>query len=911
MQPPARKPALPVHRAKLRHPRFVAGFVSRPHLAARLNAAPRVPLTLLSAPAGFGKTTLLTEWSATLPTPPAWLTADAGDRAVPRFVAHVAAAIESVVPHFGLSETAHDMLLGLHSQSAAEIGRALADAMLELPHDVLLVVDDYHLAASVDVEEAVAALVQIMPPAFHLVLATRNDPTLPLARMRLQGRLIELRGGDLLFTSNEAYTLLAAEGIVVDPALATLVQEMTGGWAAGLRLLALALPASDEPRRIADALTSERHVMDFLVEEVLSTLPVDVLAILLLAATVDRISAPLADALLDQQSRTGSRVVLEALTREGVFIEREDNSGLWFRARPLFRTLLQHQLEARLSDPERVALHVRAGAWFAGQGMVADAVHQYLAAGNESAAASTVERHARTALAREDWPSLAAWLELLPVDVVAARPLLLLVKAYVAHLSGRFAAGRDILAEVRTLLGRDAGVATVHRGMLAECDALELSQTLVLDQNPHAVSVTRDAVERIPADYRFARGIAYIACGMALQSAGRTDEAIGWLSTVADREAERVDAGSIRALMGLMFVYRQAGHYFECRQVSGHMLELADRHDLPVSSGWARWALGWIAYEHNELETAIAHFEAIAVDWQQQHFACFCEGMFGLALAYQASGMPLEAKVTMRQVTEAVRDQHAFPYLPSISLFEARLALIRGDMQSSLESINASDGSLAGNSLVTFEHEVISRARVLIAHGTAESLAVAHGDIERLFAAAASGHHQARLVEILALSALVHEALGQREMALTHLKRSLDLGAPAGFCRTYVDLGQSLVPLLEQLVTEARDGDDARRLLAVIKTEAPIGRPGVGSATISARNVFEMLTLREADVLDGLCRRLSYQEIAEELFISVHTVKSHTRHIYEKLGVANRRQAMSKSQALGVAPRGATAKRFS
>jgi LuxR family maltose regulon positive regulatory protein len=561
-----------------------------------------------------------------------------------------------------------------------------------------------------------------------------------------------------------------------------------------------------------------------------------------------------------------------------------------------------------LSAPALATLHYRAGAWFAGEGMVVEAVHHYLAAGNASAAASTVERHARAALAREDWPSLAAWLDLLPAELVATRPDVLLAKAYVAHLSGRFAAVRDILAEIRTLLKRDTRVSTVHRGLLAECDALELSQTLVLDQNPHAVSVTRNAVERIPANYRFARGIAYIACGMALQSVGRTDEAIGWLSMVADREAERVDAGSIRTLMGLMFVHRQAGHYFECRQVSGHMLELAERHDLPVSAGWARWALGWIAYEHNELETAIAHFEAIAVDWQRLHFACFCEGMFGLAIAYQARGMPLEARVTMRQLTEAVRDQHAFPYLPSISLFEARLALIRGDMQASLASIDASDGSLAGNSMVTFEHEVISRAKVLIAHGTEQSLAVARGDVERLLAAAASGHHRARLVEILALSALVHEALGQREIALAHLRQSLDLGAPAGFCRTYVDLGPAIVPLLELIVTDQKYADSARRQLAVIKTGEPVNQPGTESVATSVSNAPELLTFREADVLDGLCRRLSYQEIAEELFISVHTVKSHTHHIYEKLGVVNRRQALRKAQELGMGPERAPAK---
>jgi LuxR family maltose regulon positive regulatory protein len=557
-----------------------------------------------------------------------------------------------------------------------------------------------------------------------------------------------------------------------------------------------------------------------------------------------------------------------------------------------------------LSASELAVLHARAGSWFAQQGLIDEAIRHFLAAGDENAAAALVEQHVQHVLSKEDWPALANYLTLLPAALVQDNPNLLLAKAYVAHLSGRLASVREILAEIRNLLDRSDGDATVRAALRAECDTLELSQTLVIDQNPEAaLSSARDAVERIPADHRFGRGVAYVTCGFALQSAGRTEEAVGWLSDIADREAERIDAGSIRAMMGLMYVHRQAGNYSECQQVSGHMLELANRHELPVSAGWARWALGWIAYEHNELETAIAHFEAIAGDRRRLHLTSGSEGIFGLALAYQASGMPLEARATLRHLTETVHELHALAYLPSLRLFEARLALLRGDVRSALESIGASDGSLAGNSFITFEHEVVSRVKVLIAHGTGTSLATAQGDVERLRAAAEAGRHRARLVEILALAALVQEALGTHEAALANLTRSVELGAPAGFCRTYVDLGPAIVPLLQELVERGVAPSYLKRVLSVISGGGAAEHRQESVVVAASPHVLDLLTLRESEVLDALCRRLSYQEIADELFISVHTVKSHTMHIYEKLGVANRRQALAKAASFGLAPR--------
>lgn len=874
----------------------------RPRLTARVDLALRVPLTLISAPAGFGKTTLLVEWASSLAPRLAWLTVDPGDRDLPRFVAHVIAALAPVVP----SLDGDEVLAALqrpNATNANDIGSALAEALLDLPDDVLLVIDDYHLAASVEVENVVASLLYFMPPAFHLVLATRNDPSLPLARMRLQGQIVEIRGDELRFTDDEARLLLAtSQREADDPALAMMLRHTTGGWAAGLRLASLALPTGDDPTRIAEAVTGDQHLMDFLVEEVLAKQSDEVQDFLLRTAIVDRVSAPLADALLDRAPQGGSWTLLTTLARERVFFEAEGVDGVWYRHHPLFHSLLRHQLESRLSASAIQSLHARASIWMAAQGLIEEAIRHRLVAGDPGAAAALVEQHVQTALDKEDWPSLATWLDLLPAAMIEETPSLLLARAWVSYLSGRLEPVLETLNEVRALLDREGSDPATSAALRSECDALVLIQLLTIAQDPHAaIDNAREAVTRIPADHRFGRGLAYFCYGIGLQAAGETERAVRWLTGVAEREADRIDAGSIRALLGLVFVHRQAGNFGECRKVASDMLALAERHGLPVTAGWAHLVLGRLAYEANDLETAIVHLESIVANWQRLHLSCVTEGMWALTLAYQAKGRILDADATLRQLTDIILDFHAVALLSALRLFEARLALRQGNREQDLAAVNMFDVTIEGNTLVMFEHEIINRVHLLLAAASEEHLALAWRDVEQLLAAAEAGHHDARAAEILALAALVREAQGHHEAALTYLRRSVTVGEAVGFCRTYVDLGPAIVPLLDQLASQGVQTPYLQRLLAIIKAEVPGDRQAQGPiATATSVHVLELLTVREAEVLDGLCRRLSYQEIAQELFISVHTVKSHTMHIYEKLGVANRRQALAMADALGL-----------
>lgn len=884
-----------IRRAKLSPARPGLSLAPRPRLMARLDGALSVPLTLVSAPAGFGKTTLLAQWCANQSSPVAWVTADGSDRELPRFAWHVVAALDACVP--GICAPVM-MLLRQTRGEGAEVGATLSDALRDLEDDVVLIVDDAHLATSAAVESFLGAMVQPAPPRFHLVIATRSDPALPLARMRLLGSLNEIRAADLRFTDDEVHVLLAASGQTdVAPAVVAALQAQTEGWVAGLRLASLTQPTTGDPVRGGETIAGEQHLMDYLVEEVLAQQSESTQTFLLRAALVERISPSLADALLDAVPEGGSRPLLERLSRENLFVEPSNGDGEWYRFHPLFRSLLRRQLELRTSRATLARLHQRASEWFERRELLEQAISHRLAAGDTHGAGALVARHAHRALDREDWGSLSRWLRTLPEALIHANASLLLAQAWVSHFSGRSAPILAMLHEVDALLASGAVDAAEADLIRAERDVLYLAGLMPRDPDPRqAVERARSIVERVSPDHRLAAGLAHFWYGCALHAAGQTDEAVLWLTTSASRQEERIDAGSIRALGGLMFVYRQIGSLHACQEVAHQIVALALLHDLPVAGGWARWMLGWIAYEQDALPTAIEHFQAVLTDHRRVHLHTTCDAMFGLALSQQAIGQAEAADDTLRLLRQIVLEANALEYLPLIRGFEARLALVRGLPERAIDWLAVEPVvTIDSSSLDAFDHAEFTYIKTLLVEGSEASLARAWRAVEELRAWCEGRNLGARLVEIYALAALVHAARGESEPALANLLRSVELAAPGGFVRTYVDLGLAIAPLLAALARRCPDS------AAVMRVAGAVTR-AIGTAATEAdppASIEGLLTARETEVLERLSRRLSYQEIAEELYISSETVKSHAARIYGKLGAGGRREALAKARLLG------------
>jgi LuxR family transcriptional regulator, maltose regulon positive regulatory protein len=523
-------------------------------------------------------------------------------------------------------------------------------------------------------------------------------------------------------------------------------------------------------------------------------------------------------------------------------------------------------------------------------------------------AATLVERHVPAALNREDWVSVAAWLHALPEAVIYGSPALLLAKGWVSHFSGRSVPITAMLVELDALLATvDVDPAAIA-AWEAERDALSLAALLPSTRDPiEAVACALRAVENAPANHRLAAGLAQFWLGCARQAVGRTDEAMRGLTKVAELHEDRIDAGSIRALGGLMFVHRQAGNFRACEEVSEQILTLARQNNLPVAAGWARWMLGWLAYEQDNLDSAAEHFTAVLDDAQRVHLHTLCEAMFGLALTYQARQKPGEAAGALGRLLEIILNATALEYLPLLRGFKARLALLQGEWQAAIDWLEMADFAVIDSSTLDgFEHPFLTRVKVLLAEGSEPSIARAMRDLEELRAHTAFIHHRAHQIEILALSAVMLNALEQTEEAVVALRESLSLAESAGFVRPYLDLGPALLPLLRRL----SDMEPASAFLERLQ-RAVTGSPEAQTAhqapirlSLQSDAILELLTVREAEVLECLARRLSYKEISDELFISFHTVKSHATSIYDKLGVDNRRQAIARAQSLGWVPLG-------
>lgn len=884
---------VPIRRRKLLPPVLTPALIPRPRLHTALQRANDVPFTLLIAPAGYGKTTLVRQWQAGQEGPGVWLTLDRDDIDPHRLVSHLLAALQPVL-------ALDPRTIGTAgSDSMSEIGGAIADALFDVEGKPFIILDDVHEALSQALVALLTSLVRLLPPNVHLLVLSRRDVPASLARMRAQGQLLELRAADLRFTRDETETLVTLlAGDCADPVVVDLLQEHTDGWITGLRLAIEALPLARDSRELARAASGQRHLMQYLVEEMLASASPADQEFLIHTSIAHRLSVPLAEVLLPEAVPGASQPRLERLAQEHLFLEETDEPG-WYRYQPLVQQLLQTRLATRAGAGTVHSLHELAGAWFAAQSMVADALPHLLATGSLDAAAALIEHHMHDLFAREDWRTVASWLQQLPEDLVHERPGLLLARGMVVHLSGRAAPLRLLLSEAKAIAASSGASPSDMSALHAEIDILGMATLLPIEQDPERTShVIAHALEYVPEHHRFFYGLALGMNGLALQALGAEREAISYLAAIAVFEAEYFDAASIRALLGLIFVHRQTGSMNAGADICRHTLTITARDDLAVTGAWAHLFLGWNAYERDDLAVAQAQFSAVIGDVWHAHLSCVREAYFGRALIHEVQGRTAAADQDLTELADVIVENRALEHLPALHGFEARIALMRGNLRVAQEWATTGDISIDSNTLFAFEHALVTRSRVLLAQGTPASLADALGCLMRLRERAVGAHHHARLVEIMALLALVHDALGDTDAALAALRESLAYAARGTFIRSYLDLGPDMIALLHRL----RPHLDLPLPLAqaIARTDPGIPLEPVPPAPIPSP--LTTLSPREQDVLELLAQRLSYQEIAQRLFISAGTVKRHVSSIYSKLDVGNRRQALLKAESLGWTP---------
>jgi LuxR family maltose regulon positive regulatory protein len=892
----------PLLRAKLGPPRLPTSLVHRRGLFDRLQSGIDGALTLVSAPAGFGKTTLLTAWLASQPHPMAWIGLDASDSQLTTFVRHIVAAMQTLAPDFG-----HATLGLLHLSQLPPVdylAAILLDELASLPGAYILALDDYHLIREPSIHALVSQLVSELPPTAHLVLATRADPPLPLARWRAHRQMAELRADDLQFSPVEVQAFLdQALGTAPPPGIATALTERTEGWVAGVQLASLSLKTSCDPTAWAETFrtSTDRHVRDFLLDDVLAQQTATVQDFLLRTAVLDRLCAPLCDALWDEPLRAPTaQELLEYIERENLFVVGLDQARGWYRYHHLFQEALLHRLQARCGARAVAELHGRASRWLETAGLVDEAVQHALAASDPAAAARLVETHAAAVMNREQWTRLDRWLSLLPPELVPARPALLVVQALVQRVRGQWGALAASLRAAETLLDEGAALdgmpPPVVRGYV---DALWSDYYFHTGEDERSLAHARSALQILPEEHYFVRGGAALCAGVMRNQLGDGPAAIAELRAEWAKGTPASAVYTSRVLIGLLSNYRAAADLPHLKEVGDALLQLSSAQALPLSASWAHYALGLAAFQRNDLGTAEEHFTACIDAQDQGHFLAARESMLALSLTFQAQGRTTLARGTAEQASQRMLDTGNEPQLATTRAVEARLACLRRDLAAAAQWSRSWHGD--DSMVVSWRIDVprLTRARVLVAQNTPESLQLASRELAVLAEQCAARFDISHLIEILALQAAAYAAQNAVTEALPALARALRLAERGGFIRPFLEPGACMADLLRRLVAQGPVSAHARRTLeafadTVPATTAESKRPPPADLTA------ETLTWREAEVLSLLAARLSNKEIAQRLSISTETVKQHATNIYQKLQVRGRREAVSRARSLGL-----------
>jgi len=887
---------LPLLKTKLHIPPVRAGAVSRPHLVERLNQSLHLGhrLVLISAPAGFGKTTLLSEWITGQNLLAGWVSLDERDNDPARFLSYLAAALQEVLQE----------KLGPAAQALPPPDEQ--DAFLSewinrlhaLSGDLLLVLDDYHLVVSERVHEAMTFLLDYAPRNFHLVIASRADPPLPVARLRGRGQITELRQHDLQFTAEECATFLEQrlDCDLSDRDVDALTAR-TEGWIAGLQMAVQSLRGRARPSDLVQQFAgSHRFILDYLIEEVLSGEPAHVQRFLLHTSVLDQLCGPLCDAILGPEDREqmNAQAVLEYLEHANLFVVPLDDRREWYRYHRLFADLLRYRLDR--TEPDRVpVLHHQASCWYQAHDMYAEAIDHALQGQDLEWAADLIEQHAGDTALRGQLATLCRWVESLPIDLALARPSLYASYALVCLLSGR---PIDAIAtNLFALEGDDttSGSALLFRGLTA----------MMRGEISEGEDLSREALAHLPAENRFARGLA-----LSILESVETDRAAALAQEEpSDRHAEMPhQTGEVMIALttkhGRAEMHQRQGHLRQAYRIYQDAVVLATTSSgkrLPVA-GQALIGIADLLREWNRLDDALHYArEGITLSRQWSRIATV-EAYMAMSRIQQARDDLPAALESLRQARDvAVQVDVSDIYAHTVSLYEARLSIAQNNPGPAWQwvRVNHLDAYIGQQQIVEDpnsvrerlrKYELIALARILLSQERwAEALSV----LGAVLPVAQRRNRPALVIEIYTLQALAYHASGDLDQALQALERALSLAEPEGYVRVLLDEGQPLLALLREAVRHDVAAPYARTLIAASRATPP-EKPATQDGLV------EELTDREFSILRLLNGPLSSTEIAEELVISANTVRYHIKNIYGKLGAHSRSEAVDRAQKLGL-----------
>jgi len=874
-------------------------LVSRPRLIERLNAGQHGKLTLISAPAGFGKTTLLVEWISNSNMSFVWISLEDDDNNIKRFYTYLVASLHQI------DEDVGDGILALLDATGdppiETLNTLLINNIISMDKEFYLVLDDYHLITNQAIHQAVNYLLEHLPPNAHIVISGRVDPPIAISRLRARDQMIEVRPNDLRFIESEAKTFLNdLSGLDLSPEDLSALLSRTEGWITGLQLAALSMQDRQDKHEFVTAFSGSHHyIIDYLLDEVMARQSQEAQSFLYQTSILTRFCAPLCDAVVEISD---SKRIIHDINEANLFLIPLDDERNWYRYHHLFADFLNQRL--RENEPENISkLHQRASEWLEENQLITEAINHSLIGEDYNRAAELVEDVGPEMMMQSEFDQLEKWMDAMPKELVENWPWLCIIRAWMYDRWAQFDLGESYLLRAEAVVDRHTSsnpdeAEKIIRGQIAAIRAL---YSIKKGEIPQSIEYSHQALDYLPEGY-FNRGVAFYSLGWAKCTQGDLTGAIqefqeGRRTSLA--AGNQILAQVIILDIGVTHILQ--GHLHQAAETlrEASQFKYANSEIKIPYAGAASVNLADIFREWNELDAAMNHLqESLEISIPAKLMDPIAIGYASMARVYLAQGDFEGAIQVCEKAERMVREIPDLEPDTKTKTMDSRVWLLLAQNKLTEAARFTQERGLSADAEINyfFDFKHVIFARVLIYSGrensTPQDLMDAQSILAKILEPAKRVGYTGQMIEALALQALAFDAQGKHDQALNSLEESLTLAEPEGFERTFVDEGEPMQALLRQVESRGRMGGYAGKLL---KAFEPVETEG---KTTPDQNLVDPLSERECEVLKLMATDLTGPEIADELMVSLNTMRTHTKNIYSKLDVNNRRLAVRKAEQL-------------